>query len=324
MPSVLITRRIPAAAMEKIAAHCDVHGWELRHWNSDEVMPRDELLAQVQGVAGLYCLITDRVDEELLTAAGPNLRVVSTMSVGYDHIDVAACARRGIAVGNTPGVLTGATADLTLALLLATARRLPEAMDAVKAGAWPAWRPEWMTGVDLFKSTVGIVGLGRIGAAVAKRLTGFDCRLLYTGPHPKPETAEPLGARYVSLDELLAESDFVSLHCPLNQETERLFDAHAFRKMKSTAVLINTSRGGVVDQEALYAALTSGEIWAAGLDVTTPEPLPPDHPLLTLPNCVVTPHIGSATTVTRRKMALMAADNLLAGVAGEPLPHAVT
>ncbi len=323
MTTVLITRRIPATAMEKIAAHCKARGWELRQWDSDEVMPRDALLDQVRGVDGLYCLITDRVDEALLTAAGSQLRVVSTMSVGYDHIDVAACAARGIAVGNTPDVLTGTTADLTIALLLATARRLPEAIDAVKQGAWPAWRPEWMTGVDLFERTVGIVGLGRIGAAVAKRLTGFDCRLLYTGPRPKPETAAPLGASYVSMDELLAESDFVSIHCPLSQATKHLFDAGAFRKMKPTAALINTSRGGVVDQEALYAALARGEIWAAGLDVTTPEPLPPDHPLLTLPNCVVTPHIGSASVATRRKMALMAADNLLAGVAGEPLPHAV-
>jgi lactate dehydrogenase-like 2-hydroxyacid dehydrogenase len=323
MPTVLITRRIPAAAMKRIVAHCNAHEWDIRHWDSDEVMPRDALLEQVRGVAGLYCLITDRVDEALLTAAGPGLRVVSTMSVGYDHIDVAACAAHGIAVGNTPGVLTDTTADLTIALLLATARRLPEAIDAVRQGAWPAWRPEWMTGADLFGNTVGIVGLGRIGAAVAKRLTGFDCRLLYTGPHPKPELADPLGASYVSMDELLGESDFVSIHCPLNQETTHLFDADAFRKMKPTAALINTSRGGVVDQDALYAALMTGEIWAAGLDVTTPEPLPPDHPLLTLPNCVVTPHIGSASIATRRKMALMAADNLLAGVAGDPLPNGV-
>jgi len=323
MSTILITRRIPAAAMERIVAHCDAHGWDLRQWDSDESMPRGELLEQVRGVEGLYCLITDRIDEALLAAAGPQLRVVSTMSVGYDHIDVAACAARGVAVGNTPGVLTDTTADLAIALLLATARRLPEAIDAVKQGAWPAWRPEWMTGADLFGSTVGVVGLGRIGAAVAKRLTGFDCRLLYTGPHPKPELSAPLCVSYVSMDELLVESDFVSIHCPLNRATEHLFDAGAFRKMKPTAALINTSRGGVVDQEALYAALASGEIWAAGLDVTTPEPLPPDHPLLTLPNCVVTPHIGSASIATRRKMALIAADNLLAGVAGEPLPHAV-
>lgn len=317
-PTVLVTRRIPAAGFARVKESCEV-----RHWDRDESIPRQTLLEQIQGVDGLYCLLTERVDDELLDAAGPQLRVVSTMSVGFDHIDVAACRRRNIPIGNTPDVLTDTTADLTVGLMLATARRLIEAAAAVKSGEWSTWRPEWMTGYDLFGSTVGIVGLGRIGAAVAQRLKGFGCRLLYTGNHPKPELAEPLGARFVTQAQLLAESDFVSVHTPLNAATQHLINAATLRQMKPSAILINTSRGGTVDQDALYAALRSDQIAAAGLDVTTPEPLPTDHPLLTLPNCVILPHIGSASIATRTKMALMAAENLIAGVNGQPLPNAV-
>jgi lactate dehydrogenase-like 2-hydroxyacid dehydrogenase len=286
-------------------------------------MPRPTLLEWAQGVDGIFCLLTERVDAELLDAAGPQLKVVSTMSVGYDHVDVPALAARGVRLGNTPGVLTETTADLALALLLAAARRLPEAWLAVKDGSWGPWQPLWMTGRDLHGSTVGIVGLGRIGAAVGRRLLGFGCRLLYSGPRPHPELAEPLAATHVPFAQLLAESDFVTIHCPLNERTRGLFNAAAFARMKADAVLVNTSRGPVVDQDALYTALTSGEIAAAGLDVTTPEPLPPDQPLLTLPNCIILPHIGSATTATREQMALMAADNLLAGVRGQPLTNEV-
>lgn len=317
-PLVLVTRRIAASALDRIQANCTV-----RHWDDDAPLPRTELLELAAGVEGIYCLITDRIDAAVLDAAGPQLRVVSTMSVGYDHIDVAACRAQGVAIGHTPGVLTETTAELAVALLLATARRLPEAWQAVKTGAWGAWHPEWMTGVDLFGSTVGIVGLGRIGAAVAQRLAGFGCRLLYTGTAPKPAVADPLGAHFVDFATLLAESDFVTIHAPLHAATQHLFNAAAFAQMKRSAILINTSRGGVVDQEALYTALTTGQIAAAGLDVTTPEPLPPDHPLLTLPNCVVLPHIGSASVATRTRMAVMAADNLVAGVTGQPLPNPV-
>ena len=317
-PLALITRRIPEQALERIQAVC-----ETRLWDSDDPIPRATLLEWIQGVDGLYCLLTERVDDELLDAAGPSLKVVSTMSVGYDHIDVAACTARGIPVGNTPGVLTETTADLAVALLLATARRLPEAVEAVKAGEWTTWKPMWLTGRDVHHSTVGIVGLGRIGAATARRLRGFGCRILYTSRHPKPELADPLEATFVDLPTLLAESDFVSVHVPLTPDTRHLFDRAAFQRMKPTAIFINTSRGGVVDQEALYQALVQGEIAVAGLDVTDPEPLPPDHPLLSLPNCVVLPHIGSASIATRLKMALMAADNLLAGVEQRPLPHCV-
>ncbi len=317
-PRVVVTRDIPAPAFQKIWASC-----ETRYWDSQEPIPRDIFLEWVQGVDGIYCLLTERIDQEVLDAAGPNLKVVSTMSVGYDHIDVEACARRGVAVGHTPGVLTETTAELALALLLATARRLPEAIHAVKAGEWTTWKPMWLTGWDLHGSTVGIVGLGRIGAAFARLLQGFQCRILYTGPRPKPQVAEPLGATYCTFADLLEQSDFVSVHCPLTPETAHLFDAAAFRRMKETAIFVNTARGGVVDHQALYQALVEGQIAAAGLDVTDPEPLPPDHPLLSLPNCVVLPHIGSATVATRTRMALMAAENLLAGVAGRPLPYPV-
>lgn len=316
--TVLVTRDLPADLLEPLRARCDV-----RLWQSDEAMPRDELLAQVADAEGLLCLLTEQVDADLLDAA-PDLKVVSTMSVGYDHVDVTACAERGVRVGNTPGVLTDTTADLALALLLAASRRLIEAAEAVKSGAWDTWKPFWMTGRDLSGSTVGVVGLGSIGTAVAKRLRGFDCTILYSGPNEKPENAASVDARYVELDELLAESDFVTLHCPLNEETRHLINADTLAQMQSTATLVNTGRGGLVDQEALYDALKAGTILAAGLDVTTPEPLPSDHNLLTLDNCIVLPHIGSASIATRRKMAAMAVDNLLAGVAGEPLPNEVS
>ena len=317
-PTVLITRRIPAPLVERIAADCSV-----RYWDSNDTLGRAELLAQAAGVDGIYCLIPDRIDAEVLDAAGPSLRVVSTMSVGVDHIDVAVCKSRNVVIGHTPDVLTETTADLTLALMLATTRRLPEAMAAVRDGSWGTWHPFWMTGIDLYGSTVGIVGLGRIGVAVARRLHGFGCTVLYTGRRPNEEHAAEAQASFRTLDDLLAESDIVTLHCPLTAETRHLIDAVALGKMMRTALLINTSRGPVVDQDALYAALADGTIAAAGLDVTTPEPLPTDHPLLTLPNCVVLPHIGSATVATRQRMAAIAADNLIAGVLGRSLPCAL-
>ncbi len=318
-PTVVVTRRIPRAGLERVQEACTV-----RQWDTDDPIPRPTLLEWVKGSDGLYCLLTERIDDELLDAAGPSLRVVSTMSVGYDHVNVPACARRGVAVGNTPGVLTGTTADLALALMLATARRIPEAAEAIKLGEWTTWKPEWMAGADLFDSTVGIVGLGRIGQAVAKRLTGFGCRILYHDVQPMPAVAESLGATFVDMDTLLAEADFITLHTQLTEATYHLFNAAAFRKMKRSAILVNTSRGPVVDQEALYDALASGEIAGAGLDVTEPEPLPADHKLLKLKNCVVLPHIASASVATRTKMALIAAENVIAGVTGQPLPCPVT
>lgn len=317
-PTVVVTRQLPPAALNPILERCDA-----RYWDSEEPIERGTLLEWVQGADGLYCLLTDTVDDELLDAAGPGLRVVATMSVGYDHVDVAALRKRGIILGNTPGVLTETTAELAVALLLATARRLPEGTHAVESGTWPIWRPMWMTGRDIHGSTVGIVGLGRIGAAFARMLGGFGCRILYTGPNEKPEAAQAVNATFAPMDALLQESDFVAVHCPLNEQTRALFSTEAFGKMKATAVLINTSRGGVVDQDALYQALVQGEIAAAGLDVTDPEPLPADHPLVSLENCVILPHIGSATVATRTKMAVMTTENLLAGVEGRPLPNQV-
>jgi lactate dehydrogenase-like 2-hydroxyacid dehydrogenase len=291
----------------------------MRLWDSDDPIARATLLEWVRGVDGLYCLLTERIDDELLDAAGPTLKVVSTMSVGYDHIDVAACRRRNVAVANTPGVLTDTTADLAVTLMLAAARRLPEGIDAVRNGEWNTWKPEWLAGYDLYGSTAGIVGLGRIGAAVARRLAGFDCRLIAFDPIPNHALAASLGVQFVDWQTLLAESDFVTLHCQLTLETTNLMNAAAFAKMKPTAILVNTSRGGTVDHDALYDALRRGQIAAAGLDVTVPEPLPPDHKLLTLPNCVVLPHIASASIATRSKMAVLAAENLIAGVLGKPL-----
>jgi lactate dehydrogenase-like 2-hydroxyacid dehydrogenase len=315
----VVTRRVPRVGLELLQQETDV-----RLWDSDEPIPRNTLLEWVKGIDGLYCLLTERIDDELLDAAGPSLKVVSTISVGYDHIDVEACRKRNVAVGNTPGVLTDTTADLAVALLLAVARRIPESIDAIRNGEWTTWKPEWMAGYDVHGSTVGIVGFGRIGAAVAKRLHGgFDCRILYSDLRPLPEVAEPLGAQYVEFPQLLAESDFISLHTVLSPETRNLMNADAFRQMKRTAILINTSRGPVVDQEALYNALTSGEIAGAGLDVTMPEPLPVDHPLLKLPNCVILPHIASASYATRAKMSQLAAENVIAGVKGRPLPNPV-
>ncbi len=317
-PTILLTAPIPQLALDRLQSACT-----LRHWSDSPQIPRATLLEWAQGVDGIYCLLHDKINGELLDAAGSQLKVVSTMSVGYDHVEVAACRARGVKLGNTPGVLTETTAELAMALLLATSRRLPEAINAVKDGSWGAWQPEWMTGRDIAGSTVGIVGLGRIGAAFGRMLSGFNCRLLYSGPHPKPDLAEPIRATYVDEDTLLAESDFVSLHCPLNQHTKLLVNASFLGKMKRAAILINTTRGGVVDQDALYTALVNRTIGAAGLDVTTPEPLSPEHKLLTLPNCVILPHIGSASIATRTKMAMMAAENVIAGVIGQPLPNEV-
>lgn len=317
MKRVLVTRQIPGRGMDLLHQAGNL---EINIWPDPLPPPRPVLLEQVAGIHGLLCLLTDQIDGPLLDAAGPQLQVVSQMAVGVDNIDLAACTARGIPVGHTPGVLTEATADLTMALLLGTARRLVAGADAVREGRWQTWEPLGFTGPDVHSSTVGIVGLGRIGMAVARRLQGFDVRLLYHNRSPRPEAAE-MGAIYVDLDTLLAESDFVLLLTALTPETHHLINAGRLRQMKPTATLINTSRGEVVDQEALLAALQAGEIAYAGLDVTTPEPLPPDHPLLDLPNVTVLPHIGSASRPAREKMAHMAAQNLLAGLHGEPFPH---
>ncbi|KAJ7403843.1 Glyoxylate reductase/hydroxypyruvate reductase [Willisornis vidua] len=291
-------------------------------WDSEEPVPRAELLSRVAGVRGLLCLLSDRIDREVLDAAGPDLKVISTMSVGFDHLALDEIKKRGIRVGYTPDVLTDATAELSVALLLSACRRLPEAAEQVRSGGWTTWKPLWMCGYGLSDSTVGIIGLGRIGQAVARRLKPFGVRkFLYTGSGPKPETAAEFGAEFVPLTRLAEESDFVVVTCALTPATQGMCNKDFFSRMKKTSVFVNTSRGTVVNQEDLYNALAQGQIAAAGLDVTTPEPLPTDHPLLSLKNCVILPHIGSATYATRNTMAVLAANNLLAGLRGEPMPH---
>ena len=318
-PRVLVTRLIPDEGLDPVRAACEVDLWE------DELPPpRDELLRRVAGVDGILSLLTDRIDDELLDAAGPQLKVVSNFAVGFDNIDVPALTRRRIPAGNTPGVLTETTADLAFALLMAAARRIPESVDYVRDGRWKTWGPMLLMGVDVHGGTLGIIGFGRIGREMARRGRGFGMRILYHDVHPAtPEDEAELGATRVEMDELLAASDFITLHVNLTDETHHLIDAGALAAMKPTAVLVNTSRGPVVDPAALETALREGEIFAAGLDVTEPEPLPADHPLVALPNCVVVPHIASASRVTRGKMAAMAAANLLAGLGGERLPTPV-
>ncbi|XP_004874633.1 glyoxylate reductase/hydroxypyruvate reductase isoform X3 [Heterocephalus glaber] len=309
---VFVTRRIPPEGRAALAQAADC---EMELWDSDEPIPSKELEQRVAGAYGLLCLLSDRVDKKILDAAGANLKVISTLSVGVDHLALDEIKKRGIRVGYTPDVLTDATAELAVSLLLTTCRRLPEAMAEVKNGGWTSWKPLWMCGYGLTQSTVGIMGLGRIGR------------------QPKPQEAAEFQAEFVSASQLAAESDFIVVACSLTPETKGLCNRDFFQKMKKTAVFVNISRqpgggthtttaisrGDVVNQDDLYQALASGQIAAAGLDVTTPEPLPTEHPLLTLKNCVILPHIGSATYKTRNTMSLLAANNLLAGLRGEPM-----
>lgn len=318
MPRVFVTRRIPDEGVALLRTECDVDVWP-----GDLPPPADEFRARSRHCAGVLTMLTDKVDAAFL-AACPELKVVSNYAVGLNNIDVPACRARGVAVGNTPGVLTSATADIAVTLLLAAARRLTECVADAKAGKWATWEPLAYLGCDLEGKTVGVVGMGRIGLATATRLHGgWDMRVLYTSRTPKPDADQQLGATRVSFERLLAESDFVTVHADLNDSSRGLFDAAAFARMKPGAVFVNTSRGQVVDQAALAAALRSGKLFAAGLDVTDPEPLPADHELYALANCVIAPHVASATAPTRRTMAEMAARNVLAGVRGEALPHAV-
>ena len=318
-PRIFVARIIPDDGLQAVAAACDMDLWE------DELPPpRDELLRRVAGCDGVLTLLTDRVDDEFLDAAGPRLKVVSNYAVGFDNIDVAACARRGIPVGNTPGVLTETTADLAFALMMAAARRLPEGDRYVRAGSWKTWGPLLLLGPDVHGATIGIVGFGRIGQALARRAQGFGMEILYHDVQPLPDDVTgPLGATYLPLEELLPRSDFVSLHVNLSPVTRHLINAQTLSWMKPTAVLVNTSRGPVVDQAALATALRDGIIWAAALDVTDPEPIPMDDPLVGLDNCLIVPHIASASRATRDRMAQMAAANLIAGVRGESLPTEV-
>ncbi len=317
-PAVLVTRRLPEPVMAALRARCDADVWE-----GDGAMPRAELLARVAGKAGLLALLTERVDAEVLDAAGGGLTVVANHAVGVDNVDVAACSRRGVLVTNTPDVLTETTADLAFALLLACARRVAEADRFVRSGTPWIWGPEFMLGHDLWGRVLGIVGLGRIGQAVARRAAGFGMTVVYHNPKPAPpERERALGVRYRPFDDLLAEADFVSVHAPLSQATWHLFGAEQFRRMKSGAVLVNTARGPLVDEAALAAALRRGELFAAGLDVFEREP-EVEVALLDLDNVTLLPHLGSATVQTRTAMGMLAVANLVAALEGRRPPNLV-
>ena len=313
---VFVTRRLPEATLNRLVADCEVEVWE-------DFMPPDyaTIVEKIRDLDGLLSLLTDRVDARLMDAA-PNLRVVSNLAVGYDNIDVDAATARRIPVGNTPGVLTETTADFAFALLMAVARRIPEAQTYIREGNWRTWHPTVLSGQDVFGATLGIIGFGRIGQAVARRAKGFNMTILVDTEENKDKINE-VGAEEASLERVLSESDFVSLHVPLTETTQHMIGERELESMKSSAILINTARGSIVDGEALYKALDRGDILAAGLDVTDPEPIPLADPLLSLDNCLVVPHIASASVATRAKMADMAADNLIAGITGSRLPNCV-
>lgn len=315
---VLVTRMIPEAGLEKLSGHCDVTVL------SEGPPPAyGEVLEKGRDCDAILSLLTEKIDDGLM-AACPHLAVVSNMAVGYNNIDVAAATARGIRVGNTPDVLTEATADMALCLLLAAARRVMEGDRFIREGRWKTWDPLGLLGLDIKGKTLGIVGMGRIGYAVAKRLSGgWGCRILYHGRRANRAAEEQLGAERRELDDLLAQSDFVSVHLPATEHTMGMFGQEVFSKMKRGSIFINTARGELHDSDALYRALESGHLFSAGLDVTNPEPLAPDHRLLTLPNVVIAPHIGSATLETRSAMAVMAAENILAALTGAPMPSCV-
>jgi glyoxylate reductase len=324
-PKVFISRTILDEGLQLVQDFCEAEIWP------GELPPtHDEIISRVRGRQGLLCLLTDRVDSAVMQAAGPALKVISNCAAGVDNVDVTAATARRIPVGNTPDVLTEATADFTFALLMAAARRLSEGESQVHSGAWKTWSLDTLLGVDIAGSTLGLVGFGRIGRAVARRAAGFNTRILYSDPESVQKLAkenEPnrqlSNATRVDFETLLRESDFVSLHVPLTAGTRGLINSPALALMKPNSILVNTSRGAVVDHTALYEALKARRIFAAALDVTDPEPLPLNSPLLELENCIITPHIASASLRTRSKMSRMAAENLIAGLKGERLPNCV-
>lgn len=317
-PRVYVCRPLLGRAMQILQERCEVRVWP----DPDLPPPREVLVSEARDADGLVTLVTDRVDEDLLSSA-PRLRVVSNVAVGYDNVDVAAATRRGVVVTNTPDVLTETTADLAWALLLAAARRVAEADRFTRAGRWQSWSLQLMLGQDVYGRTLGVVGLGRIGRAVARRALGFGMRVLYTSRRRHEDAERDLGVQWRELDDLLAEADFVTLHTPLTPETRHLIGRDRLRRMKPTAVLVNTCRGPVVDEAALVQALREGWIWAAGLDVFETEPLPADSSLLAMDNVVLAPHVGSASFATRARMSEMAAENCVAVLSGRRPPNPV-
>jgi glyoxylate reductase len=314
-PKVFVSRILPDAGLKLIKEACDAEIWP-----EPLPPPYDVLKRKVAGCAGVASLLTDKIDAGLLDAA-PQLKVVSNFAVGFNNIDIPAATQRGIAVGNTPGVLTDATADMALSLLLSAARRIVEGHQYTLAGKWKTWEPLGHLGQDLAGRTLGIVGMGRIGMAVARRCRGgWNMKILYHDVNVNKQAEEEFGASRVDFDTLLAQVDFISIHTDLNEQTRGMFSTEQFKKMKRSAVLINTARGPIVDPGALHAALKAGTIFAAGLDVTDPEPPAMDDPLLQLPNIVIAPHIASATFQTRNQMAEICARNLIAGITGQKLP----
>ncbi len=316
-PKVFVARLIPDEGLAMLRDLVDMKVWQ------DELPPpRRVMLDEARQSDGLISLLTDKVDAELMDL-NPRLKVISNYAVGYDNIDIPAATARGIPIGNTPGVLTDTTADLAFTLMMAVARRLQESIDFVRAGKWKTWGPMLLTGQDVHGATLGVVGFGRIGQGMAKRASGFGMRVLYYDVYRREDLEKSMGVTYADMDTLLRESDFVTLHTDLNESTRHMMNAAAFAKMKKTAIVVNTARGPIIDPQALYDALKTGKIGGAALDVTEPEPIPLDSPLLTLPNCLIVPHIASASVATRAKMAQMAAANLIAGLRGDKLPTCV-
>ncbi|MDX1377425.1 MAG: D-glycerate dehydrogenase [Anaerolineales bacterium] len=316
-PKVFVTRIIPDKGLDQVRDFCEVDLWK------DDLPPsRDELLKRVKNIDGLLCLLTENIDAEVMDAAGSQLKVISNYAVGFDNIDVKAATERKIPVGNTPDVLTDATADFSFALMMSAGRRVLEADRYVREGKWKTWGPMLLLGNEMRGSTLGLVGYGRIGKAMARRATGFDMRVIYYDPNEVKRDSD-VKAVSVDFETLLEESDFISLHTPLTSDTRHLINSEALSRMKTNAVLVNTSRGAVIDMDALYEALRDKRIFAAGLDVTEPEPIPLDHPLLTLDNSIIAPHIASASRSARDKMAWLAAKNLIAGLEGRHLPNCV-
>ncbi|HNS62807.1 MAG TPA: D-glycerate dehydrogenase [Anaerolineaceae bacterium] len=317
-PSVFVTRQIDPVALDKLAKIANVEVW-----NSDSPPPREILMEKLRTVNGIITLLTDSIDEEIISSASHDLRVISQMAVGYDNINIQMATRRKIPVGNTPGVLTETTADFTWALLMAIARRVPEGDREVHQGIWRPWGPNVLTGQDVFGSSLGIVGFGRIGQAVARRAIGFQMKVRYFDVQRYPELETELNVQYASLSTLLSQSDFVTLHINLNPSSHHLIGREELGIMKPTAYLINTARGGIVDSEALYDALKFRQIAGAAIDVFETEPIPAHHPILELDNLIITPHIASASKQTRARMAMIAVNNVIAGINGEHLPHCV-
>lgn len=309
---IYITRKLPATITGKFGQEFDI---EMEH-EEETAVPRDVFLEKVEEAEGLLCMLTETIDKEVLQAA-PKLKVISNMAVGYNNIDVKTATEKGILVTNTPGVLTETTADLTFSLLMTTARRVVEASGYLRQGEWKTWSPMQLTGMDVYGATIGFIGFGRIGQAVARRAKGFGMDILYYNRSRKEEAELETGAVYAELDTVLENSDFVCIMLPYSPEVHHLISERELSLMKETAVLINTARGGIVDEAALFNALSQGAIWAAGLDVFEKEPLDLNSPLLKLPNLVVLPHIGSASIATRTKMAALAADNLKNALLGK-------